>query len=89
MAQQSIRDYLKQPYARILVPDESGGYSAEVLELPGCFAEGETADEAMDALERAAESWIEAALELGQSIPDPLPRSWRHAARAHRLHPLE
>jgi predicted RNase H-like HicB family nuclease len=67
----SIEEYLKEPYARILIPDEQGGYSAEMLEFPGCLAEGETADEAMQALERAAESWIQAALDQGQNIPEP------------------
>jgi predicted RNase H-like HicB family nuclease len=71
MTQKSAQEYVKQPYARILIPDEQGGYSAEILEFPGCFAEGETADETMQALERAAESWIEAALEQGQEIPSP------------------
>lgn len=67
----SIQEYLKQPYARILIPDEHGGYSAEILEFPGCFAEGETPDETMQTLERAAESWIQAALDQGQEIPPP------------------
>lgn len=65
-------EYLKAPYARILIPDETGGFSAEILEFPGCFAEGETADEAMQALDRAAKAWIEAALDQGQAIPPPL-----------------
>jgi len=68
---QSIQEYLKEPYARILIPEEEGGYSAEFLEFPGCFAEGETADEAMQALDRAAEAWIQAALDQGQEIPPP------------------
>jgi len=67
----SMQEYLKEPYARMLIPDEQGGYAAEILEFPGCFAEGETADEAMQALERAAESWIQAALDQGQEIPSP------------------
>jgi predicted RNase H-like HicB family nuclease len=67
----SIQQYLKEPYARILIPEEGGGYSAEILEFPGCFAEGETADEAMQALDRAAEAWIQAALDQGQEIPSP------------------
>ncbi|HEY7506323.1 MAG TPA: type II toxin-antitoxin system HicB family antitoxin, partial [Nitrososphaera sp.] len=62
---------LKKPYARILIPEEEGGYSAEILEFPGCFAEGETADEAMQALDRAAEAWIQAALDQGQENPSP------------------
>lgn len=64
-------DYLKKPYARRLVPDESGGYCASIQEFPGCLAEGETADEALHNLEAAATSWVEVALSLGQSIPEP------------------
>jgi antitoxin HicB len=63
-------DYLKEPYTRILIPS-TGSYSAEVLEFPGCFSEGATPDEAIRNLEEAAESWIEAALDQGQEIPEP------------------
>ncbi len=66
-----VKSYLRQPYARILIPEEEGGFSAEILEFPGCFAEGETPDEAFHNLESAAESWIEACLEQGQEIPPP------------------
>ena len=65
-------EILKKPYARILVPDPTGGFFAEILEFPGCFAEGDTSGDAYEQLEKAAESWIEAALELGQEIPEPL-----------------
>ena len=68
---ESVQEYLKEPYARILIPDEEGGFSAEILEFPGCFAEGDTADEAMQALDRAADAWIQAALDQGQAIPPP------------------
>jgi antitoxin HicB len=67
----AIEEYLKGPYTYILVPDEMGGYAAEILEFPGCFAEGETANEAMKALDRAAAAWIRAALAQGQEIPPP------------------
>ena len=67
----SVQEYLKEPYARILIPDEEGGFSAEILEFPGCFAEGDTADEAMQALDRATDAWIQAALDQGQAIPLP------------------
>ncbi len=63
--------YLAQPYARILIPEATGGFSAELLEFPGCFAEGETANEAFASLEKAASSWIEVALSQGQEIPPP------------------
>jgi antitoxin HicB len=68
---QSVEEYLKGPYTYILVPDEMGGYAAEILEFPGCFAEGETANEAMKALDRAAAAWIRTALAQGQEIPPP------------------
>jgi predicted RNase H-like HicB family nuclease len=58
-------------YARVLTPDEDGGFTAEILEFPGCFAEGETINEALQNLEEAAQSWIAAALEQGQEIPPP------------------
>jgi predicted RNase H-like HicB family nuclease len=65
--------YLNQPYARVLIPDPKGGFSAELSEFPGCFAEGDTANDAIANLERAANSWIEVALGQGQDIPLPQP----------------
>ena len=63
-------EYLKQPYARILIPDEDG-YSAEILEFPGCYAQGDTPDEAYKNLEETARGWIESSLERGLEIPPP------------------
>jgi antitoxin HicB len=68
----TAQDYLRRPYARVLVPEEGGGFSARVLEFAGCVAEGETGDDALRALERAAESWLDVALELGHTVPEPL-----------------
>lgn len=66
-------DFLKKPYARILLPDvEAGGYTAKILEFPGCVAEGATAEEATRNLEAAAESWLIAALDTGYPISEPL-----------------
>jgi predicted RNase H-like HicB family nuclease len=64
-------NYLQQPYARILIPEEDGRFSAELLEFPGCYAEGDTADEAYTNLEKAAKSWIALTLDEGQDIPPP------------------
>lgn len=68
---QSPSTYLKEPYSRILIPNEDGIYSAEILEFPGCFAEGKDPSEAIRNLEASAEAWIEAALAQGQEIPEP------------------
>ena len=69
----SPEDYLKEPYSRIVIPDkESGTFTAQVLEFPGCIAEGEFVQEAYERLDGAALSWIEAVLDLGQDIPAPI-----------------
>lgn len=70
--EEMIREYIARPYSRILVPDSSGRYFAEILEFPGCFSEGNTPGQAMDNLNEAMEAWIEAALDSGQAIPDPI-----------------
>lgn len=83
----TAKEYLKEPYSRVLVPESDGTYSADILEFPGCFAEGKTPNEAYANLERVAESWIEAALEQGQEIPAPIEAhdfSGRNALRIPR-----
>jgi len=67
-----LEEYLKRPYTRILIPDdESNTFTAEILEFPGCIAQGDTAKEVYERLEDAARAWIEAALALGQEVPPP------------------
>jgi predicted RNase H-like HicB family nuclease len=68
----SPEEYLKEPYSRILVPDENGSFFAEIMEFPGCYAEGKTADEAIHNLEEAAKSWIAVSIEEEHDIPEPL-----------------
>jgi predicted RNase H-like HicB family nuclease len=64
------REYLREPYTRILVRTDEG-YSAEILEFPGCFAQGHTADEAMTNLEGSTIAWITACQKQGIDIPEP------------------
>ena len=65
------KEILKKPYARQLVPDETEGYTASIQEFPGCFAEGDTPEEAIHNLENAAASWVEVALYNGYEIREP------------------
>ena len=51
--------------------DEDGAFIAEVPELPGCMADGPTKAEALSAVERVTQQWIETAKELGRAIPKP------------------
>lgn len=74
MKQKILRseEYLKEPYSHVLIPDdESGTYTAVILEFPGCIAQGDTPQEAYEQLENVAKEWIEAALTLKQEIPPP------------------
>ena len=67
----NLDEYIKQPYTRILTPNEDGSYSAEILEFSGCFSDGATANEAIENLNKAARSWVEACLDQGLEIPEP------------------
>jgi len=51
--------------------DEDEAFIAEVPELPGCVADGETYQEALSNVEVIIEEWIENAQSLGRSIPEP------------------
>ncbi|MDZ8105131.1 MAG: type II toxin-antitoxin system HicB family antitoxin [Nostoc sp. DedQUE12a] len=54
---------------------ENQAFIAEVPELPGCAADGETYQEALYNVEIVMQEWIETAKDLGRPIPDPRPRS--------------
>jgi predicted RNase H-like HicB family nuclease len=71
MSSHLINQILAKPYARVITPDRSGGYAAQVLEFPGCFSDGDTPDEAYSNLQEAAENWLESALAQGMAIPEP------------------
>jgi predicted RNase H-like HicB family nuclease len=53
---------------------EDQAFIAEVPELPGCAADGETYQEALQNVEIIMQEWIETAQELGRTIPDPQQR---------------
>ena len=55
--------------------DEDQAFIAEVPELPGCAADGETYQEALQNLEIMMQEWIETANKLGRPIPQPKSRS--------------
>jgi len=51
--------------------EEYQAFIAEVPELPGCAADGETYQEALQNLEIIMQEWIETANALGRPIPQP------------------
>jgi predicted RNase H-like HicB family nuclease len=63
---------------------EDDTFIAEVPELPGCAADGLTADAALANVQIVAREWIETAGENGRSIPEPKGRllfAWQPAHR--------
>lgn len=48
---------------------EDQAFVAEVPELPGCMADGQTYQEALSNAETIIREWVETARELGRSIP--------------------
>ena len=47
----------------ILREEPEGGYSAQVVELPGCISQGETREETLKNIREAIEGYLEAFLE--------------------------
>jgi predicted RNase H-like HicB family nuclease len=51
--------------------EEDKAFIAEVPELPGCMADGETYQRALSNAEVVIAEWIDTAKELGRPIPQP------------------
>ncbi len=51
--------------------DEDQVFVAEVPELPGCMAHGETQAAALANVNEAMQLWIDTAEEFGDPIPEP------------------
>ena len=51
--------------------NEDKSFIAEVPELPGCMAHGDSQESALENINQAIELWIETAKEFGDSIPEP------------------
>src|ERR1700683_4348919 len=52
--------------------NEDGMYLAQVKELPGCLADGATAEEAFQNLRVIIDEWLDTAREEKREIPPPL-----------------
>jgi predicted RNase H-like HicB family nuclease len=50
---------------------EDDAFVADVPELPGCMAHGDTQESALQNIQAAMSGWIEVATELGRAIPEP------------------
>ncbi len=50
---------------------EDEAYIAEVPELPGCIAHGETLEDALKNVKEAIQLWIDTANKFGDNVPEP------------------
>ena len=50
---------------------EDIAFIAEVPELPGCMAHGDTQEEALANVKEAMRLWLDTAREFGDPIPEP------------------
>ncbi len=58
---------------------EDAAFIAEVPELPGCMAHGDTPQEALSNACGAVELWLDTAREHGDPIPEPKGQRLMHA----------
>lgn len=65
--------------------EEDQAFIAEIPELPGAMADGETRQEALANAEWVIQEWIETARELGRFIPAPQGRLMTIPEAADRL----
>ena len=69
-----LAHHLSLRYTIVLRPlstDEGGGWFAEIPLLHGCWADGSTPDDAIQALSSARRVWTESMLAEGKTIPLP------------------
>lgn len=73
----TVEEYMDLPYTILLVHDrdaETGleGFVAAVEELPGCWSQGESIEEAAGRVREAMADWLIVALESDVPIPEPI-----------------
>jgi len=86
LSRKDIEYYMSLRYPIVLTPlksEEGGGWFAEIKELPGCAADGDTPEEAIESIEESKRLWIGTALKEGRHIP--LPESEEQAQYSGRL----
>ena len=76
LIKKDLEYYLKLNYPitieKYIEYDGKEYFAAEIPDLPGCSAQGETIEEALKKLEEAKKAWIEVSLERGLEIPEPV-----------------
>jgi antitoxin HicB len=83
MPAKDLSYYLSLRYPIEAHESEGGGYFVTHPDLDGCMAEGATLEEAVANLADSRELWIEARLEGGYTVPEPISEEARgHSCKA-------
>jgi len=77
----AYEDLIAHPWSREIVVDEDGVFIARVPELPGCFIDGDTAEEALENLQAVLEDWLRNAVDKGKQVPPPRRLADDHSGR--------
>jgi predicted RNase H-like HicB family nuclease len=71
---QSLEYYLNLKHPISIIPEEEGGFTALIPDLPGCITQGDTMEEVVTNIEEARQLWIETVYFSGKRAI-PLPQS--------------
>jgi antitoxin HicB len=69
--QKPLKYYLSLKYPISIEEAPEGGYFVQIKDLPGCYSQGETVEEAMENIGEARRLWMESMYEDGNKIPLP------------------
>jgi predicted RNase H-like HicB family nuclease len=72
-----VSDY----HINIFYSDEDAAYVADIPDLEACSAFGQTPEQALSEVERAKQTWLDAARAAGRPIPSPRYRPAIYQAR--------
>lgn len=69
----TLTEYMAMSYRMEIVEDkDEGGFVVSYPDLPGCITWGETIESAVENAQDAKKAWLEAALEEGIEIHEPV-----------------
>lgn len=74
---------MKDYHINIFYSDEDGGYIADVPDLMGCSAFGDTPEQALAEVSKAKAAWLKAARDKKQKAPKPVYRPVIYQLSAH------
>jgi predicted RNase H-like HicB family nuclease len=70
ISREEIKKYVDMPHS-IQIKQEEGGFFVSIPDLSGCMSQGDTLNEAYSMIMDAKATWIEGALNNGETIPEP------------------